>query len=232
MDDSAKDLTEAVIITSLLKEFPIMISKSQLPDAKRRKAEAVSAILEKIKTSIGSCYSEKQLLKKIANMKTRVKTKSDANATGNRPISLLPWEAEFRDILKADSNPSFSRTPGALAVGAGASFSGESPPQTVRQPSCAATSSSTGGKVQVAVQRSNMTTSRKRKLACETAETQGLSNVELQRLVLLEQLSYIREKKRRLWQVEPSHNPAVGAQVGEGVDSFYDCADNEQLFSL
>lgn len=52
-----------------------------------------------------------------------VKKKSDLNATGNKPIKLLPWETDFLKIAEASENPVYSKIPGALCVGLGTSVS-------------------------------------------------------------------------------------------------------------
>jgi hypothetical protein len=51
-------------------------------------------------------------LRKIDNLKTRVKLKSDMNRTGNRPIKMLPWEVQLLDGMKVEENPVLSRIKG------------------------------------------------------------------------------------------------------------------------
>ncbi|CAH1975785.1 unnamed protein product [Acanthoscelides obtectus] len=56
-------------------------------------------------------------LKKLNNMKSTVKKKTDLSSTGNKPIKLLQWEKDFRKILNAEENPVYSKIPGAITVG-------------------------------------------------------------------------------------------------------------------
>jgi hypothetical protein len=56
--------------------------------------------------------TDKQISKKLNNMKNDVKGKADVTRTGNRPIKLKNWEKEFFELLDAESNPSLSCAPG------------------------------------------------------------------------------------------------------------------------
>ena len=48
---------------------------------------------------------DKQILKKVANMKAQVKKKTDANETGNCTINLCSWEKDLFDVLRGGENP-------------------------------------------------------------------------------------------------------------------------------
>ena len=117
-------------------------------------------------------------------MRTRVKAKSDRNRTGNRAIKLLKWEKSFHELLQEDENPVFCRISGAVSAGIG-----ESPTQPIVRP-CSSVAAPTNLR-------------KRKRLAGETPETESLNNTELQRLVLLEQLSVWRLKKKILERKYP-----------------------------
>ncbi|XP_049308114.1 uncharacterized protein LOC125777394 [Bactrocera dorsalis] len=61
--------------------------------------------------------SEKNIIKKIANMKCWVKSKIDINKTGNKKIILKNWEAKLSSLLCSDSNHSTNKLPVHLSLG-------------------------------------------------------------------------------------------------------------------
>ncbi|KAK9884384.1 hypothetical protein WA026_005340 [Henosepilachna vigintioctopunctata] len=54
-------------------------------------------------------------------MKTAVKKETDVNATGNKPITLFSWEADFVKISHSNENPIHWKIPRASCVGLRAS---------------------------------------------------------------------------------------------------------------
>ena len=78
----------------------------------------------------------------------------------------------------------------------------------------------------------SMPRAEKRSLAGETSETKALSNTELQRLVLLEQLSYTRLKKRLLMEQEAvklAARQTTSVLVEQQCDSEFDFSYLQQL---
>ncbi|CAH1959705.1 unnamed protein product [Acanthoscelides obtectus] len=130
----------------------------------------------------GRAIRVKQLSKKINNMETKIKKETDINKTGNKQIKLKSWEQAFWRLMDGDRNPHLSKIPSAVQVGV------PSPIQTAV--SVDGISSESHSSV-IVVETATSSLSKKNKKAClpETSETQNLSTAELQRLVLLEQLS-------------------------------------------
>lgn len=104
-------------LVEIIKEFPILIEKCQLPQAKEKKTLALQQAKNTIMASIGKRMDEKQIMKKIANMKTSLKKKTDTNQTGNRKITLCPWEKELYTIMNGDENPVVTKMPCSISAG-------------------------------------------------------------------------------------------------------------------
>jgi hypothetical protein len=63
----------------------------------------------------GEKISVSQLLKKVNNMKTILKKKSDINRTGNKKIILRGWEQKLLELLEGEnSNPSIHSLSGKM----------------------------------------------------------------------------------------------------------------------
>lgn len=112
-NDATLDKNE--ILVNFIKTFPILLTKSQLPDAKLQKNKAIVAIKNHFLSTYAIAISEKQLCKKILNMKQNLKKKIDINQTGNKKIVLNNWEKELSDLLQVEDNPVFSRVPGHVS---------------------------------------------------------------------------------------------------------------------
>ncbi|CAH1976397.1 unnamed protein product [Acanthoscelides obtectus] len=71
-------------------------------DAKESSQEnpEIMEIKEKVEAELGVKYNEGQIWKKIQNIKTRLKAKTDRNQTGNKPIKLKGWEQELLNFLQ------------------------------------------------------------------------------------------------------------------------------------
>jgi hypothetical protein len=78
---------------------------------KDKKERAKKSFLEKGTNDVGTDLTEKALMKKIQNMKSRVIGKVDKNKTDNKKISLDDWERDMLEILHVDSNPAICKTP-------------------------------------------------------------------------------------------------------------------------
>lgn len=95
----------------ILKNYKVLLDKSQVPAVKAKKQAALAEMSKELKLINGVDVTTAQLSKKINNMKTHLKKKVDKNATGNKKIILCDWEKEFLDLL-SDDNPTLARIPG------------------------------------------------------------------------------------------------------------------------
>uniref|UniRef100_A0A8D9AMD1 Uncharacterized protein n=1 Tax=Cacopsylla melanoneura TaxID=428564 RepID=A0A8D9AMD1_9HEMI len=80
---------ELMFLALNLAENMDALTKSQLPDMKKKKALAVDRLIILYEQNFGRVLTSKILLKKLNNMKTRLKRKTDQNSvkqTGNRPL--------------------------------------------------------------------------------------------------------------------------------------------------
>ncbi|KAG8275260.1 hypothetical protein J6590_090043 [Homalodisca vitripennis] len=184
----------------ILKQFPVILEKSMIPECKRKRS---CAMLE-IKKLVEVCMTEGQLWKKIQNMKARIKKKADVNRTGNKKVVLKSWEEEFLNFMEADSNPSILRMAGGMAAGvkpltslaneeSDGDFSDEEEMEVCLLQSAKKRKIETDASTSVQTSHS-----KKRINLPETEETKQLSTPNLQRLVLLEQLKYFRKSQQLL----------------------------------
>ncbi|XP_033627336.1 uncharacterized protein LOC117290187 [Asterias rubens] len=195
----------AVFVTLILKH-PVLLNKSQLPSIKEKKWNALQDAKAIIAKTTGKNMDDKQILKKVANMKVQVKKKMEAAKTGNQTINLRSWEKDLFYALKGQKTPTCTTTHKmASAISAGfcssscasadVSFGG------LKNSSgqCGSKSASTSPQSQFSTPLPLRGSKRKSLgLPGETEETMNLSTTKLQRLVLLEQLNYTRMKIRRL----------------------------------
>lgn len=85
----------------LLKSFPQLLDKSHLPQAISAKNSAMDQFITEWAGISGESWSRAALMKKIGNMKTRVKAKADACQAGNEEIVLLNWEKQLLAFSKS-----------------------------------------------------------------------------------------------------------------------------------
>ena len=107
-------LNRNLIFANLLSEKPYLLQKN-VKNKEKRKQE-IAEFLAHYETLRGEKLEPKQFIKKLYNMKSIVKEKSDRKKTGNKPIILLEWERKFSDVMNANENPVFSRVPGAASA--------------------------------------------------------------------------------------------------------------------
>ena len=60
----------------------------------------------------GTVLTDKQLMKKLNNMKNEVKVKSDVSTTGNKPIKLKEWEQLLLDMMQKQNSSVISGVKG------------------------------------------------------------------------------------------------------------------------
>lgn len=92
------DSVPSITFANILREYPILFSKSQLPSVRKEKSDALQEMKLKIEATCGKTVDINSITKKINNMKMRVKQKSDINKTGNKKIVLKDWEIIIRDV--------------------------------------------------------------------------------------------------------------------------------------
>lgn len=112
--DNVEVNSELVFVASELCSFPEILEKSQIPTMKKLKDESIKKFILKYQSLFGKEVDAKTLMKKINNMKTRLKKKTDLNRTGNKNIQLLDWEKKMLVAMKGESNPTVKRIPGKL----------------------------------------------------------------------------------------------------------------------
>ncbi|KAJ8912720.1 hypothetical protein NQ315_012274, partial [Exocentrus adspersus] len=178
-------------IANQISKHSEILSKSQTPGFKKKKDDAIKKILELYETVMGQLITAGQLMKKINNTKSRLKKKTAVKKTGNKPIKLLPWEKALYEAMERDSNPTVTKIAGAKSYGTAS-------PSTSFIDTVSCPSVDQCEKVATAATPLPLPPRRKRAttaLRGETEETQELSNLELQRLVLLEQLQTTRVQR-------------------------------------
>jgi hypothetical protein len=108
-----KDNRQMQFVT-ILKKFSILLNKSQTPVIKKQKKEALSAMSRACLTHFGENITESKILKKLNNMKTELKKKTDSKVTGNKTVKLKDWEKNLLELLegKRGENPSMRKVPG------------------------------------------------------------------------------------------------------------------------
>lgn len=112
VEDSGKQLTFVLC----LKKYPILLDKSQVPTVKAGKKHAVEQLILDMEKATTDKLTAEQVLKKINNMKTTVKKKTDRNATGNKKIVLNKWEKIFLEMLEPETNPVYCKVPGEICI--------------------------------------------------------------------------------------------------------------------
>ncbi|CAH1099688.1 unnamed protein product [Psylliodes chrysocephalus] len=174
-------------LMEILESYNIIFNKSQVPKIKEKKEQAYREIHQKYILQIGRDLTEKQLKKKIQNMNTELKKKTDKSATGNKKIVLNAWEKQLLVLMEGQENPVFQKVPGAMSIGS-----------VMEQPQSSTSKTEEfippPPHVRLLPDKSPVTRRTKFK---ETDEPLNLSNTELQRLILLEQLELIRVQKEK-----------------------------------
>lgn len=135
-EENAANSELNLTVVSLIEKYPVLLEKSQLPGTKEKKCQALRDVKSTIFTSCGKTMDDKQILKKISNMKTSVKKKTDMNQTGNRKIVLCPWEKQLYNHLNGDENPTVTKMATSISTGFQASHVKSScPGRPVHMPS-------------------------------------------------------------------------------------------------
>ncbi|KAF5295039.1 hypothetical protein FQR65_LT10592 [Abscondita terminalis] len=244
-----------VQFVSVIEKFPILLEKSNIPDVKRKKANAVSEIKGKLAVEFGIELNETQIWKKLNNLKTRIKRKTDKKQTGNRKIELKDWERRFFKYIEGEINPSICKVKGAISAGVRScgmevaevsleqseiqleehgSFitSGTGSVKTVDSDYAVPGTSKTSSMASRRVNAGPLKNQKHKEKLPETEETKNLTTQELQRLVLLEQLQVFRLAKEMLLQKKQQKdmkhlNPNTPADATDAI--LHIIPDNENI---
>lgn len=108
---------QQINFVNLLTKHKSVLQKSQIPSVKKAKDDALRQLREDWEAETGKLISEKQISKKINNMKMKIKKKTDLNKTGNRKVKLSKWEQIFFELLEGDKNPTCAKIPGKNTKG-------------------------------------------------------------------------------------------------------------------
>ncbi|XP_067004946.2 uncharacterized protein [Anabrus simplex] len=179
---------------SILKEHPILFSKSQLPDIKHKKSSAINAVQCELLAKCNLKFSVQQLYKKLQNMKTRLKFKVDLMHTGNKPICLKEWEKQLMNLMQWEDDSTIGRLKGARSAGVVITSSFNRGGDDHLNGGAVSNPSSH----EVAAGPSTSSSAANRDTLDETEQTKHLSNSELQRLVLLKKLKVLEQKHKVL----------------------------------
>lgn len=151
-------------LIKLLQNYQVLFNKSQTPAIKDAKTKALLELHSNYVKLTRKDVTVAQLKKKLQNMKNDLKKKSNINAMGIKTIPLKDWEKMFLEIILENESPLFDVSMGTPETGLFDDAESEGPPAKRF----------------------------KGKSFMELDETKDLSNPQLQRLVLLEQLNLTR----------------------------------------
>ncbi|XP_055636965.1 uncharacterized protein LOC129775844 [Toxorhynchites rutilus septentrionalis] len=113
-NQSNQEQMYAVFVDVLEEVGKILLSKSQTPPVREKKKIALAAMRQQLFIRCGLEFSGDQILKKINNMKTAVKEKTDNKKTGNVKIVLNQPQEKFYGLLGGVDNPSIISVPYGL----------------------------------------------------------------------------------------------------------------------
>lgn len=108
--------SELKFIADELGSHPEVLLKSQIPSMKKKKDEAIEKMISKYEGIFGKKIDATKFMKKINNMKTRLKRKTDVKKTGNKCIKLLDWEKVMFEAMQGNTNPTVTKIPGKFYV--------------------------------------------------------------------------------------------------------------------
>lgn len=100
-EQNTEGMDSQLCFVHLLKQYSVILNKSQVSNIKEKKRNSnMKSLLKEYDKKYGIKIKDQQLMKKVNNMKNKVKAKTDINKTGNRPflsyfrgsnISLIFW---------------------------------------------------------------------------------------------------------------------------------------------
>ncbi|XP_054261890.1 uncharacterized protein LOC128985925 [Macrosteles quadrilineatus] len=202
MADGDLSLDHMKKFVAMVTQYPILNNKSNTPDARKQRTDAIMSIKDRFQEELNYDVSEAQVWKKLQNMKSRVKKKGELRALG-RIVNLKDWEAELLEFMERDPTVHFLDVKGTQENGQiktevlvsecdTISFSEDSESITDNQMAF----EDCGQALTIVKPEILMDKSERKSRLQETEETRDLSTEELKRLVLLEQLKYFRKKQK------------------------------------
>lgn len=112
-EENGDDVSSNNLLVALqLQKRPEILWKTQIPQKKTLKDEALRQSVLELERQLGKPLTSSQLMKKVNNMKTRLKSKVDKNKTGNKKIVLCQWEKILHELMDGEDNPTISKIPG------------------------------------------------------------------------------------------------------------------------
>lgn len=100
----------------IIKHYPIIFEKSMLPETRKRKMDAMIHIRSRYESKFGVRLTDGQLTKKIFNMRSRLRNKTDLKRTGNKTIILKDWEKQLYGLMQGESNPTINQVQGEVII--------------------------------------------------------------------------------------------------------------------
>lgn len=85
-----------------------LLKKNNTPDMKKKKEHALDAMQEAL-SKTGAKYNKSQIMRKVNNLRSRIKQKTDLKQSGNKRIVLSAAERSFYNMLSGDDNPTLRR---------------------------------------------------------------------------------------------------------------------------
>lgn len=192
-EEEVTGCSDRQIFIELLKGHSIILQRGMTPALIKKKEKAWIEFHTEFMKKTAKEIDMSKLKKKLNNIKTEIKRKTDKKHTGNKQIKLSEWEKDLLDLLAYEENPEFAKVPGAIAVD---TYEHEN-----REKHISNNSVISQNKEQKPVSvKENLTASKKILEEAETEKTKVLSTPELQRLVLLEQLkvAHLQIQKTKL----------------------------------
>lgn len=107
--ENAEADDKQLVFATMLKDYQILLSKSQVPSVKEKKDKATKEFLAALQEKLTLTLTKGTLSKKISRMKSEVKKKCDLNRTGNKKLLLKSWEKVMAELIGAKTNPSIAQ---------------------------------------------------------------------------------------------------------------------------
>nr|XP_029712183.1 uncharacterized protein LOC115257063 [Aedes albopictus] len=200
----SSNISDLEFATAVSRLGSVLLTKNQTPQMKKKKSDAVKEIAMHFLVEKGLDLTEKQIIKKVNNMKSRIKTKTDKKATGNKKISLNPGEQIMYNLLGAEDNPAVTKVNYGISVGADKKVLHEHNSNASDEELHPATSTSTTKKVprlsslhlETLLPYPVPRTCNGTRPVKSRPEQENLSTAQLHRLVLAKQLEALNQQMR------------------------------------
>ncbi|CAH0562907.1 unnamed protein product [Brassicogethes aeneus] len=185
--ENVEDIDFQMAFVILLEDFKILFDKRQTPAIKSEKDKAAKSLAEAYTKNTKEVMTVKQVMKKLNNVKTKVKEATDLKKTGNKKIVLTDWQNKFYANWNNEevqgANPVLKKAPGAVTSGYSMPLTSKSSTSTLLSPP-----------------------EKKKKLEItkikEPEEFQGYSLQHLQRMCLIQQIQAARAQESAAIQIK------------------------------